>query len=209
MKSFVLYLTIFFVVATTLRGIFGLDRYRFYENPNLKKKLAENKKHKKRATTHKFLNLKKFKFDKATPILEYSSIFGTKLLPIEQKYLQEGIKKHLAKEWFTKTQNRDKYKLVLNIRKHDISTHRYITMHKGKRRYRIDQKSNIRITYKVLNSNGVVVAKAFIPYNVIIKAASYWDFIESERLAKKRLYLIIGEKIANSLNSKRFYIFKH
>ena len=213
MKSFVIYLTIFFVVTTYIRGFFGLDRYKFYENPYLKEKLQHLKNESAHITTHnyihpKFVHTKKFRLDKPAEILDYSSILGTKLQPIEQKYLQLGIKQNLAKDWFSKDPTRQKFKLILDIQKHDLSTHRYLSTYGGKRHYRIDQKSSIKIHYKVINSKCFIVAKGLIPYNVIVKAASYWDHIESERLAKKRLYLRIGQKIANSLNSKRFYIFE-
>ena len=214
MKSFVIYLTIFFIVTTYIRGFLGLDKYKFYENPYLEKKLEHikeshsNKKNSKKVT-NKFAHIKRPLLDKPEPLLDYSSILGTQLQPIEQKYLQIGIEKNLAKVWFSKDPNREKFKVVIDIKKHDISTHRYISTYGGKRHYRIDQKSSIRINYKVFDSSGKVVAKGFIPYHVLVKAASYWDFIESERLAKKRLFLRIGQKIANSLNSKRFYILRH
>ena len=214
MKSFVIYLTVFFIVTTYIRGFLGLDRYKFYENPYLKKKLEDKKENSSNKTNskvvvNKFAHIKKPLLDKPVPLLDYSSILGTKLQPIEQKYLQIGIEKNLAKEWFSKDPNREKFKVIIDIKKHDISTHKYVSTYGGKRHYRIDQKSSIRIYYKVFDSSGKMLAKGFIPYHVLVKAASYWDFIESERLAKKRLFLRIGQKIANSLNSKRFYILRH
>ena len=208
MKSFVIYLTVFFIVTTYIRGFLGLDRYRFYENPYLAEKLkhisSENRNSK--FANKKFVHSKKALLEEPEVLLDYSSILHTKLQPIEQKYLKEGINKHLAKEWFSKDPSREKFKLSVAIKKHDISIRRNITTHKGKRYYHLRQKSIIRIYYKVFNSKGVLITKGYIPYHVIVKALSHWDFIESERLAKKSLFLRIGEKIANSLNSKRFYI---
>lgn len=211
MKSFVIYLTIFFVVTTYIRGFLGLDNYKFYENPYLKEKLKSKKETSTLktidTTTRKFASTDKPLLKESVCRLDYSSILGTKLQPIEQKYLQLGIEKSLAKEWFSKNINKERFKLIIDIKKNDISTRKYVTEYEGKRHYRIDQKSSIKIHYKVYNNRGKLVTKGFIPYNVLIKAASYWDFIESERLAKKRLFLRVGEKIASSLNSKRFYIF--
>ena len=213
MRSFVIYLTVFFVITAYIRSFFGIDNYKFYENPYLKDKLqnfnySHNNIQYPSYNNLKFAEVKKFRLDKAAPLLEYSSIIDAKLQPIEHKYLKLGIERNLAKDWFSKDITREKFKLVVDIQKHDLSTHRYLSKYDGKRHYRLDQKSSIKIEYKVINSRGFVVFKGTIPYNVLVKSASYWDHIESERLAKKRLYLRIGEKIANSLNSKRFYIFE-
>ncbi len=207
MKSFVIYLTVFFVVTTYIRGFLGLDRYKFYENPYLVK-LEKEKQSKKNHKINKFTQskVKKYQLDKPVAMLDFSTVIGSNLLPIEEKYLDIGIKNNLAKEWFTKKPDENKFKVVISIKRHIVSSKRYVSTYEGKRHYIIEKKIKININYKVYNSKDLVVAKAFIPYNVLIKSVSKWDYLESERIAKKKLFLKIGQKIANSLNSKRFYI---
>ncbi len=201
MKSFVIYLTVFFVVATYIRGFLGLDKYKFYKNPYLTKLEKTTKSHTLKKTAYN-----KYHSQNYAALLNLSITSNSSLLPIEEKYLKIGLKKNLEKEWFSKDDNREKFKIVVSIKKHILSSKRYVSTYEGKRDYIIKKKIKININYKVYNSKDLVVAKAFIPYNVLIKSVSKWDYLESERIAKKKLFLKIGQKIANSLNSKRFYI---
>lgn len=210
MKSFVIYLTVFFIVTIYIRGFLGLDNYKFYKNPNLAK-LETSKKNSK---SHIVKNIEQrikhqtYNSNQDIPLLDFSISSNTDLLPIEEKYLNIGFKKHLAKEWFSKKLNREKFKVVVSIKRNSVSKRKYVSTYKGKRHYIIEQKVKININYKVYNSKGLTVAKGFIPYNVFIKSDSKWDYLESERIAKKKLFLNIGQKIANSLNAKRFSILK-
>ena len=205
MKSFVIYLTVFFVVATYIRGFLGLDKYKFYKNPNLAKLKESSHKVKK---TEQYLKPQNYYSKEGIPLLDLSVSSNTNLLPIEEKYLKIGLKKHLEKEWFSKKINRGKIKDVNSIKRNNVSIRKYVSTYEGKRHYIIEQKVKININYKVFNSKNSVVTKGFIPYNVFIKSVSKWDYLESERISKKKLFLKIGQKIASSLNAKKFYILK-
>ena len=208
MKSFVIYLTVFFVVATYIRGFLGIDKYKFYENPNLSKLTKESTKSHTVKKITQYVKPRVHNTQEAIPLLDLSIASSTSLLPIEEKYLNIGLKKHLAKEWFSKNLNRGKFKVVVSIKRNNVSIRKHVSTYEGKRHYIIEQKVKININYKIYNSKGLVVAKDFIPYNVFIKSVSKWDYLESERIAKKKLFLNIGQKIASSLNAKRFYILK-
>jgi len=212
MKSFVIYLTIFFIIASIYRGrTFKVDTNssKYFHNPFLNKQQNSNKHNKHiepKIAKPKYVKESVHKLKEPQLILDISSILSTQLQPIEQKYLQKSIQKYLSSRWYSKNPYAKSFKLTVDIDKNLISSKRFIRNINKKRQYRIVEKSKIKIKYKIYNSSGKLLLNSYIPYNVIIKSASFWDFIESERLAKKELFTHIGKKIANSLNRRFYYI---
>jgi len=215
MKSFVIYITSFFIIVSFIRAQFGIhdSNLKFAKVPDPKEKLAKKDNNSSKFAKIKYIKpahkQKPKKLEKPEPTIELASFFGTSLQPIEQKYLKYGLKQYLAKRWYTKDPKREKYSLSIEVRKRDIVNKRYLVTYKGKRHFRLYNKSKIKIYYRVYNEKGTLILKGLIPYNVIVKSGSFWDYIESERLAKKKLFTRIGQKVANELNRKYYYILNY
>ena len=211
MKSFVIYLVVFFIIASIIRGQKHINSTKpsdFFHNPFLEKNGTVKKHFKEKNKLYKpaYIKSSPRKLDKPILKLDISSILTTQLQPIEQKYLQKSLKKHLFKRWYTKNPTFKQFKLAIEIDKKLISQRRYVKTIKGKRQYRLEEKFKIKIKYKVYNSSGKLILNGMIPYKVLVKSGSFWDYIECERLAKKELFMHIGKKIANILNRKYYYI---
>ena len=216
MKSFVIYITSFFIIVSFIRAQFGIhdSNLKFAKQPDPKEKLKKFKD----SNSSKFAKIHYIKpthkkkpkvLEKAEPTVKLESFFGTSLQPIEQKYLKYGLNRYLSKKWYTKDPNKIRYSLSIEVNKRDLVNRKYLVRYKGKRHFRIYEKSKIKIYYKVYNDKGDLILKGLIPYNVIVKAGSFWDHIESERLAKKKLFTRIGQKVANELNRKYYYILNY
>jgi len=202
-RSFVIYLVVFFFVAVLIRGqkhISSANSENYFHNPYLDK---QNK------TSHKtkqYKVSKSYQYSDPRLILDISFNSANKLKPIEQKYLAISLKKHLSKRWYTKRAIAKRYRLHIDINRLKISQKKYLTHKNGKRQYRVEERSKIKIKYKVYDRDGNLIINGLIPYKVLVKSASLWDSIEAERLAKKELFTQIGKKLAFSLNKKYYYI---
>ena len=207
MKSLVIYLTVFFIVASFIRAQLGIhDKSdRFFKLPGLEEKLKQNKsKANPKFIDNKNRYVKLLK--KPEPIVKLASLFDTKLKPIEYKYLKYGFKKALSKKWYSTNPRGARFTLNVKVDKNILDTKKYVTMENGKRFFKIYKKCKLKIYYKLYSDSGKLILKSTIPYNVIVKAGSHWDFLESERLAKKKLFTQIGIKLANELNRRYNYI---
>jgi len=201
MKAMVIYLTLFFIIASIIRAKLGIeyDSALFYKNPNLEKTLV--KKEKKLLPNRVKVPKKGIKRE---TVITLSPLIETKLTPIEYKYLKKSLLAHLSSKW--KHFKAAYYTLNVDIKKDDISKKRKLILKKGKKYYLLYQKSKIYISYELVANNGISVVKGYIPYKVIVKSASKMDYLDSLRLAKKRLFSRIGQLIANDLNKKFYYI---
>lgn len=206
MKSLVIYLTSFFIIASFIRAQLGIHdkNDRFFKLPGLEEKLKSKDKNSSKVAKAQIRQVKLLK--KPEPIIKFASLFDTKLKPIEYKYLKYGFKKALSKKWYSTNARGVRFTLNVKIDKKILDTQKFVTLKDGKRFYKIYQKCKIKIYYKLFSDNGKLVLKSTIPYNVIVKAGSHWDFLESERLAKKKLFTQIGIKLANDLNRRYNYI---
>ena len=208
MKSLVIYLTSFFIIASFIRAQLGIHdkNDRFFKLPGLEEKLKNRDKNSSKVKVVKS-QVKQLKvLKKPEPIIKFASLFDTKLKPIEYKYLKYGFKKALSKKWYSTNPRSKQFTLNVKVDKKILDTQKFVTLKDGKRFFKIYQKCKIKIYYKLFSDNGKLVLKSTIPYNVIVKAGSHWDYLESERLAKKKLFTQIGIKLANELNRRYNYI---
>jgi len=209
MKSFVIYLIVFFISASLIRGIFGIhDKTdRIYHNKYLDAKLKEKKKEQQKYEK---------KHPKAKQQISHSSVKGSitkietkgsDLKPIDKKYLKLSIRNNLSKEFSNIDPKYGNLKLVIDINMQKFTPKIYTTTRENKLIYHYDLDTQINAIYNLYNKFGKRVARGQAFIKQIVKGKSDVNALESERITRKTLFSIIGKKIATDLNKKTF-IFK-
>jgi len=203
MKGFVIYLTVFFIVVSIFRAqIYKVDTNssKFDHNPYLEKIKNRDKVAKSKP--------KKVKPKKSKPLIDIT--FADNNLPkSEQAYLSNSIEKNLSKKWYIKEASLKRSKLTLSINRNIISKQKYTKTINGKKKYIIKTKNDTNIKYKIYSYNGDLILSGTIPSKILLKAGSGLSYSQAEELASKNFYDHIGQKVANLLNKKIYYIINY
>jgi len=212
MKSFVIYLIVFFISASLIRGIFGIhnkvDTARIYKNPYLEAKLREKRKEKEQEAAKKQKTKHKISHSNSKATISKIVVKGEDLEPIEKKYLKLAISNNLPKEFSKIDPSIGDLKLVIDIDKQKFTPKVYTKVKEHKVIYHYDLDTQINAVYNIYNKYGKRLARDQVFIKRIIKGVSDENSLESERLTRKSLFDTIGKKIAKSLHNKTYILIK-
>jgi len=211
MKSFVIYLIVFFISASLIRGIFGIhskaDINRIYKNPYLEAKLKKKREEKEREAKKHPKTDQQISHSNSKATISTLEITGSDLKHIEKKYLKLGIYNNLSKKFSNIDPSIGNLRLVVTIDKQKFTPKIYTSIEEHKIIYHYDLDTQINAIYNLYNKYGKRLARDQVFVKRIIKGVSDENALESERLARKSLFATIGKKIADSLN-RRTYILR-
>ena len=136
MKSFVIYLIVFFISASLIRGIFGIhnkaDTDRIYKNPYLEAKLKKKRQEKEQKLKKEHKTKQHLSHSNSKATISTLEIVGDNLKPIEKKYLKLGIYNNLSNKFSNIDPNIGNLRLVIDIDIQNFTPKIYTTIKDNK-----------------------------------------------------------------------------
>lgn len=130
-------------------------------------------------------------------------INGDDVIYIDRQIFRESLRQHLAKEKKFKIKYNPFMEIDFWVHQKVIYKKLYKATYRGRLQFRVEKKLVIKMRYAIYNSKKHPIFRDNFTYRVIIKAGSTISYKEADHKAHRKLFWILGKKVARRLN--RYY----
>jgi len=123
------------------------------------------------------------------------------LLNIARRSFRESLKTHLKDSLKFKVSYNPHVKMIISFDEHIVDSKKYITKKNDRKYYVVSKKVNFTIEYALYKDSQTTYFIDKFQYRADIRAGSFSNYEDAIYKIDKKLYWILGKKIANRLVS--------